>query len=114
MSAGFSLKGAKWDMKELQQMEKKVESRVDKFLRKWAHIIEGIWTVNVAVDLGVLQNSIKTTKVKKLMYWVHDRVLYGIFVEWGTALMPARPELTNAVRKMRRKYFKDLRTRLFR
>lgn len=51
---------------------------------------------------GALRSSIKTTKKRRGLYWVHDGVEYGIYQEFGTYKMRARPFMVPAVEAVRR------------
>jgi len=46
------------------------------------------------VDTGALRGSINWTPLGRLRYMIHDGVIYGAFLEFGTSKMAARPFLS--------------------
>ena len=48
---------------------------------------------------GFLKSSIQVEKIAEALYWVVVGALYGIFQEFGTSRMPARPFLYPAAMK---------------
>ena len=61
-----------------------------------------------AIDTGFMVNSTRARKVNDLLWTIGTAAPYGVFVEWGTRLMPARPWLMPAVVAARGRFAKAL------
>lgn len=59
-----------------------------------------------APDIGNLKNSIEATQQRRLLWWVHDGVEYGLYLELGTSRMAPRPFMVPAVEKIRPQFYK--------
>jgi hypothetical protein len=69
--------------------------RLSSALEKLARDFGALWQSNIhaagAVDTGAYVGSIEAERVSETEWVVHDGVEYGIFVEFGTHRMAARP-----------------------
>ncbi|MFA5376890.1 MAG: hypothetical protein WC455_14160 [Dehalococcoidia bacterium] len=107
---------AKLDTRVLDAIAAGLDKNTDDVLQATAFQVEAEAKANIRakhiIDTGALFNSVNTKKVKRGLYWVSDGVLYGIFHEFGTHKMSARPWMIPAVEKVRG-YLGDLYKRLF-
>lgn len=53
-----------------------------------------------AVDTGALRASYNVSEVNRFLYRIQDGVEYGIYLEFGTEKMAARPHLRPALEKV--------------
>jgi HK97 gp10 family phage protein len=106
----------KLDTRMLDAIAAGLDMKTDDVLQSVAFQVEAEAKGNIRekhiIDTGALFNSVNTKKVKRGLYWVSDGVLYGIFHEFGTHKMSARPWMIPAVEKVRQ-YLDDLFRKLF-
>jgi HK97 gp10 family phage protein len=95
---------AKLDTSGLDRLTAQLEARAEKIIASAALQIEGEAKVRAPVDTGALRSSIMAEAKKRLLWWVHDGVEYGQFIEMGTSRMKAQPFLIPAVEKVRAKF----------
>jgi len=86
---------------ELDRLQPALEARVKVVLEKIARDVEARAKSTVPVDTGALKNSIRASPVSNLTWQVAVGQFYGIYVEFGTHRMPARPYLVPAVDDLR-------------
>lgn len=55
------------------------------------------------VDMGTLRASIKSERERELRYIVSDGVIYGVYLEFGTEKMAARPFMTPMIEELKKK-----------
>lgn len=55
------------------------------------------------VDMGTLVNSIKWENAGRLRYIVSDGVVYGVYLEFGTEKMAARPFMSPMLDELKKK-----------
>lgn len=98
------------NMNKLLELEREAPGRAEKVVQKIAQDCEAVIAQNwndqqpappgepPGVDTGNLKNSIKAEPGNEPLTWViHDGVEYGIWLEYGTEKMAARPWLLPAV-----------------
>ena len=78
-----------------------VTARAKLVLEKAARDVEARAKAVVPVDTGALKNSIQAAQEAPLTWAVNVGQGYGIYVEFGTHRMAARPYLTPAVEAVR-------------
>jgi HK97 gp10 family phage protein len=59
------------------------------------------------VDTGTLRASMRWEQESPLRMVIHDGVLYGIFLEYGTEKMEARPFVTPVFEQWRQRKFRE-------
>lgn len=106
----------KLDTRVLDAIAAGLDKNTDDVLQATAFQVEAEAKANIRakhiIDTGALFNSVNTDRKKRGLYWVSDGVIYGIFHEFGTHKMGARPWMIPAVEKVRG-YLDDLYKRLF-
>ena len=65
--------------------------------------------IRVEVDTKKLDDLIRTIKPGKVVRILHDGVAYGIYNEFGTVKMSAKPFITPALEAIRPAFFKGLK-----
>ncbi len=85
----------------LDGMGENVRVALGKAIAKIAKDIEAHAKVAVPVKTGFLKNSIEARQVSPFSWRVRVAANYGIYVEFGTKRMAARPYFTPAVDMMR-------------
>jgi HK97 gp10 family phage protein len=93
---------------DLPRIAAAVKPQVALAVSKAAHDLEGHAKLNVVnrglVDTGNLLRSIAATKHSELVWFVVVGATYGIYHEYGTRFMPARPFLLPAAELVRAAY----------
>lgn len=104
----------KLDTRKLDAIALSLDIDTDRALASVAFQVEAEAKVRAPVDTGALKGGITTTKKRRGLYWVHDDVEYGIFVELGHLTRPfkksygaqnfvrSRPFMVPAVEAVRR------------
>lgn len=54
-----------------------------------------------AIDMGALAGGMRVERVRRLEYRIADSVAYGVFLEYGTSKMAARPFVMPVVERWR-------------
>jgi HK97 gp10 family phage protein len=85
----------------LDSLGEMVRTSLGRAIAKIAKDIEANAKVAVPVRTGFLKNSIEAKQVEPFSWRVRVAANYGIYVEFGTRKMPARPYFTPAVDRMR-------------
>ena len=98
MQTTFELK---IDQSKLDNMGPRVREALQQAIGKIAKDIEADAKTTVPVDTGFLKNSILARQVTPMLWRVNVGANYGIYVEFGTRFMAARPYFVPAVDKMR-------------
>lgn len=76
-----------------------LRKRAGLVIAKTAFDIEGLAKNTVVVDTGNLKNSIRAKKLSDVLWVVEVGAEYGLYIEYGTVHMPARPYLNPAAHK---------------
>lgn len=87
-----------------------MEQKADAFVAKTAMDLEAHAKGIVAVDTGTLKNSIQAIRIGSAHWRVVVNADYGVYVEWGTVNMPARPFIQPAVQAVTPAFLRALRT----
>lgn len=88
------------DRKALDLIAGAARANLGKAVAKVARDIEGQAKAVVPVDTGFLKNSIQARPLGPLLWEVTVGAHYGVYVEFGTVRMAARPYLGPAVERM--------------
>ena len=79
---------AKVNLKNLANLDRKIEDQIDDALGTVAHTAESVWKDGVRVDTGNYRNSIgPATRERKFLWSVSSPVDYGPYEELGTIHM---------------------------
>jgi HK97 gp10 family phage protein len=85
----------------LPKVAKDSEKKAAQLVERTAYLVESKTKENLvkygAVDTGNLLNSFQSVKLGPLKWGVGSHVEYAPHVEYGTAKMPGRPALTEAL-----------------
>jgi HK97 gp10 family phage protein len=85
----------------LPQIAKGMENRAAQIVAKTALDIEAGAKVRAPVDTGTLRASIQARRISPTHWIVTVGVDYGIYLEYGTRFMGARPYFGPAIRAVR-------------
>lgn len=109
MSSDFAIK---WVVQanELPRIRKELRTKGEQFVRKAALDIQAHAAAAAPVDTGTLRNSIRASSDGELSWKVVVGADYGIYVEWGTRHMAARPFLQPAVNKVAPSFLEAIRS----
>lgn len=87
----------------------RIETLAPMLVAKAAADVEREAKVRAPVDTGYLRNSIQATRTDELSWVVNVGADYGLFVEWGTSRMGARPFLHPAANAVRPQFMAAMR-----
>lgn len=87
-----------------------MEQKASMIVRKTALMLEAEAKQRAPVDTGLLRNSIQAAQVAPFYWRVTVGANYGVYVEWGTRFMPARPFLLPAANVVRPQFVEAMRT----
>ena len=104
------IKGLDQWFRKTDNKSKELEESVKSLIAETAYKIESDAKKLTPVDTGNLRRSIKTDiKEDGLTAEIGTNVEYAIYVEFGTSKQPARPYLTPAYVKQKKKFNDGLR-----
>lgn len=78
-------------MNKLPKIAASMRTKADLIVTKTALDLEAQWKTRVPVDTGTLKNSVQATRVGHAHWRVLVGAHYGIYVNYGTRFMAARP-----------------------
>jgi len=96
----------KVNMKRLEALQNGLGPKAGAVLDKTAIDVEAGAKERAPVDTGALRSSLHTEKPDTFKRIIADGVNYGVFNEYGTHKMGARPFLTPAVEIVRKPFAK--------
>ena len=101
------------DTHKLDVLQTGAGKKVDAILDKAAHDVEAGWKENIilkhVIDTGAYLNSVHVEgEHKPFERVIADGVEYGIFNEYGTSRMPARPCAGPAVEAVKDSFFEAM------
>lgn len=101
-SIKVELRGAQGVISKLKLLVPRIRTATEQAVAQTALLIETDAKLNAPVDTGRLRSSIHTEIApNKLSAMVLDGVTYGVFLEFGTRYIRARPFLFPAYEKNR-------------
>jgi HK97 gp10 family phage protein len=96
-----SVGGIKLDTTALDALARSLGTNTENAVAAIAYQLEGVTKANVIakdiIDTGALLGSIHAEDKGDAVWWVADGVEYGIYQEFGTHRIAARPFMTPAV-----------------
>lgn len=105
------------DTRRLDEIARKLNTNANTALKTLAARGAQLARMNIynkhIIDTGALWNSIDFEKKSELTYWVFDQVEYGIYHEFGTHKMAARPWMIPALESVAKDFGLTFKRELF-
>lgn len=95
---------------DVPRLRTTMEQRAEMFVAKAAMDVEREMKTRVPVDTGFLKNSIQAARTGPAQWTVTVGAEYGLFIDWGTARMPARPFVAPSVAAVSPNFLAAMRT----
>jgi hypothetical protein len=92
---------AKLETRRLDYLIANNEAMAEQIIASTAKQAEAYSKDMAPVDTGALKNSLLAEPLARLLWWLHDGVLYGIYQEFGTYKMAAQPFMIPAIERVR-------------
>lgn len=101
-----SVNGVTIDTAKLDKITAEMQPKASKIVRAYGLMATSSAIKNAPVDTGNLINTISANSklIEPLLYRVQDGTEYGVFQEFGTSRIAARPFLFPAIEGIRQKF----------
>lgn len=111
--AKISFHGAVLDTRVLDKITEELKPRAFLIVNKYGNAMTSTSAQNAPVDTGALRSSLTSESMMtgELTYTISDGVEYGVYQEFGTSRIPARPFMLPAIEAWTDRFlnaFKDL------